>query len=315
MPGWLLRLLVRSSNGDSMSIPLILDVDTGVDDAMAVALAVGLETHHLLAITTVAGNVPVDLATRNTLRVLEWLDADVPVYRGMSQPLVRPLHTATSVHGNDGLGGWNLPDARTSIAEMTAPEAIVRLAREHKGAIDAAFVGPLTNLAVALALEPDLVNWFRRVTIMGGAFFNPGNETPAAEFNIFVDPEAAGVVARSGLPATWIGLDVTHQTALVRDEWTTLERSKASPAQLAWHVSRQSFIERAKEHVYLHDPLAVAVASNPDLVTCLTAQVLVETGHLARGETRLAVGHGNAAVAECVSSDAFMAMFRKALTI
>ena len=298
-----------------MAIPLLLDVDTGVDDAMAIALASQLSTHDLVAVTTVAGNVPLDLATRNTLTVLNWMRCDVPVYRGMSRPLVRPLHTATKVHGNDGLGGWQVPEPERGAEETTAPEAILRLARQHRGELDAAFVGPLTNLAVALMLEPDLAGWFRNVTIMGGAFFNPGNETPSAEFNIFVDPEAAGVVARSGLNTTWIGLDVTHQTALSTEEWRSLAGSKGEAGELVHSVARQSFELRKRERVHLHDPLAVAVVSRPELVESASGQVLVETGHEARGETRLAPGAGSSRIAMSVDSMAFKEMFTRLLAL
>lgn len=292
-----------------MAIPLLLDVDTGVDDAMAIALATRLSTHELIAVTTVAGNVTLDLATRNSLTVLDWSGVEVPVYRGMSRPLVRPLQTATRVHGNDGLGGWQAPASKRRPEDVTAPEAILRIAREHKGELEAAFVGPLTNLAVALMLEPELAVWFRNVTIMGGAFFGPGNETPFAEFNIHVDPEAAGIVARSGLKATWIGLDVTHQTSLSADEWRSLSGTSGGSRELVFEVSRQSFEVRNRPEVYLHDPLAVAVVSRPDLVETVSGQVLVESGHEARGETRVAPGDGQSLVARTVDSAAFKEMF------
>jgi purine nucleosidase len=298
-----------------VAIPLILDVDTGVDDAMAIALATRLATHKLIAVTTVAGNVNVELATGNTLRTLEYLEYGVPVYRGMFEPLVRPLHTATSVHGNDGLGGWGLREASRTIEVMSAPEAIVHYAKVNKGRIDGAFVGPLTNLAVALKLEPELAGWFRHVVIMGGAFFNPGNVTPHAEFNIFVDPEAAGTVARSELNATWIGLDVTHQTSLSRADWIQLEGERARPATLVREVSRQSFEVRDRDQVYLHDPLAIAVISRPDLVACQAGQVLVETDHFARGRTRLASGNTSSRAAESVNSSAFRAFFSNLLEL
>lgn len=294
-----------------MTIPLLLDVDTGVDDAMAIAFATALDTHTLVGITTVAGNVPLDRATDNTLRVLEWLGCDVPVFRGMSRPLVRPLHTATSVHGNDGLGGWLAPGSIRQVESMHAPEAILSLASAHRGVLEGAFVGPLTNLAVALMLTPELATWFKHVTIMGGAFFNPGNVTKDAEFNIFVDPEAADIVARSGLATTWVGLDVTHKTSLSRSAWEAISSDAGGRAQLTKEVSRQSIVERGREQVYLHDPLAVAVVSNPDLVETQQGQVLIETGHAARGETRLAQGPGTCRVASAVQSDAFLEVFTR----
>lgn len=296
-----------------MPKPMLLDVDTGLDDAIAIALATNLPDHRLVAVTTVAGNVPLDVATRNSLRVLSWIGADVPVYRGMSRPLVRPLHTATRFHGNDGLGGWEISDGGRAAEQETAPGAILRLAREHRGELDAVFVGPLTNLAVALALEPELAGWFRSVTIMGGAFYKPGNETEFAEFNIYVDPEAANQVARSGLPATWIGLDVTHQTYLAVEEWQQLDGLESANAQLVHNVTRFAFTTRGQTRAFLHDPLAVAAAAFPDLVTVASGQVLVETGHSAPGETRLATGDGDSGVATAVDVEAFRALFLERL--
>src|SRR5690349_11036054 len=129
---------------------MLLDVDTGVDDAVAIALASKLDSHELVALTTVAGNVPVEYATANTLAVAAWMGLDVPIYRGMSEPLARPLFDAREHHGFDGLGGWIPPVTPASLEVETAPAAIVRLAREHQGEITFVFVGPLTNLAVAL---------------------------------------------------------------------------------------------------------------------------------------------------------------------
>ncbi len=292
-----------------------MDVDTGVDDAMALALATSLGEGELVAVTTVAGNVPVERATENTLKVLSWLGSDVPVYRGMSLPLCRPLHTATHVHGDDGLGGWRPPAATRGIEDLSAPEAIIQIAREHRGEIDGVFVGPLTNLAIALALEPQLAGWFRHVTIMGGAFFNPGNVTAAAEFNIYVDPEAAAAVARSGLPTTWIGLDVTHQVALTMEIWRTLETATEPRAVLVREVCRQKLKAQPTRQVYLHDPLTVAVRAYSDLVTTRQGQVRVDVGHFLRGETRIVDDDGPAAVASDVDSDRFLDLFRTALGI
>lgn len=296
-----------------MTRPLIMDVDTGVDDAMALALAVTLPEHELVAVTTVAGNVPIDLATANTLRVLNWIGNDAPVYRGMSKPLARAHYAATDVHGNDGLGGWQEPVAVREIETMSAPEAIIQLARQYQGEIDGVFVGPLTNLAVALALEPELAGWFRHVTIMGGAFFNPGNVTPAAEFNIFVDPEAAAAVADSVLACTWIGLDVTHQVSVSSEIWKSLAGVTGPAPMLVREVCRQTIETRGLEKVHLHDPLAVAVAAYPDLVTLREGRVRVDVGNFLRGETRLIEEDGAAKVADSVDAGRFVDIFRMSL--
>lgn len=267
--------------------PLVMDVDTGVDDAMAIALSTHLTTHELVAVTTVAGNVPVEVGTLNTLRVLDWLGVDVPVYRGMDAPLARPLWTAQEFHGEDGLGGWAEPVARRTVESMSAPEAIIQLARRHRGDIAFAFVGPLTNLAIALSLEPRLTDWVLELVIMGGAFYGPGNTTPSAEFNIFADPEAAAAVARSRLPQTWIGLDVTHQALLNHSQWVELAELSGVTHILVRETARHTFERRGRPHAVLHDPLAIAVVEQPDLVTCATGAVWVEVGEHRRGETRL----------------------------
>jgi inosine-uridine nucleoside N-ribohydrolase len=297
-----------------MPRPLLLDVDTGVDDAIAIALASRLDDHRLIALTTVAGNVPVEFATNNTLRVARWLDIDVPVYRGMSQPLVRPLIDAREHHGFDGLGGWQVPVEPGSPGETTAPEVIVRLARQHQGDITFVFTGPLTNLAVALSLEPRVAEWVSDLVIMGGAFFNPGNVTSVAEFNIYVDPEAAAQVAASGIRATWIGLDVTHQTTISRQQWDALQNLSDPAGTLVREVTRQTLVDLGKTRFPLHDPLAMAVAERTDIVGTETGAVLVDTSESYRGRTRLAEAAGDdttARVARTVDQRAFSALFNR----
>jgi inosine-uridine nucleoside N-ribohydrolase len=292
--------------------PLLLDVDTGVDDAMALALAARLDDHRLVAVTTVAGNVPVDVATINTQRVLSWLSVDVPIHRGMSAPLARPLHTAREHHGHDGLGGWAIPAEPAKLASASAPEAIIQLASRHRGEITFAFVGPLTNLAVALMLEPRVVDWVPRLVIMGGAFFVPGNTTADAEFNIFADPEAAARVSRSGMRATWVPLDVTHQTGLTRDAWERLAEAIDPGVVLVREVTRRTLTELKRPRSYLHDPLAVAVVEQPDVVGTATGTVVVDTGETMRGRTRLAAAVGSeiaVQVATDVDQSAFSRLF------
>lgn len=298
-------------------IPVLLDVDTGLDDAMAIALALRLGVFDLVGVTTVAGNVEVARTTENTLRVLAWLGAaEVPVARGMSRPLVRPLHTAAEFHGESGLGGFTPPPSPAALHPMTGPEFMVRTARERPGEVTFVCVGPLTNLAVALGLEPDLPRLVRRVVIMGGAFTVPGNATPAAEFNVYVDPEAADAVARSALPITFIGLDVTRQVALRRAEWDAFGAVSEPAARLVRDICRHGFVTRGAERVHLHDPLAVAVAAHPDLVEVRESGIAVVTGLGERaGETLLVERPGlpRHAVALAVDVPRFDALFRGTL--
>src|SRR5215204_5409651 len=191
-------------------VPIILDVDTGTDDALALAYAVASPKIDLIAATTVAGNVDIEKTTANTLSVLDWLGAaDVPVHRGAGRPLVRPHRDASHFHGESGLGGAQLSTSTRSIGADRGPAALIRLARQWPGALTLVALGPLTNLAIALNVEPELTQLLKWVGIMGGAYTVPGNTTPAAEFNILVDPEAADQVFTAPFPnLTAVGLDV-----------------------------------------------------------------------------------------------------------
>lgn len=300
-------------------IRAILDVDTGVDDAMAIALAVAAPTIDLVAVTTVAGNVELHHTTRNTLRVLDFVGAShIPVYRGMSRPMDRPLHTAAHVHGSDGLGGADIPDSTRTVEARSAPQFLIDAARESPGDLTFIFVGPLTNLAVAAALEPDLPRLVKRLVIMGGAFRVPGNTTPAAEFNIFADPEAAAQVLAAGFDATWVGLDVTMQAAFRRAQWDALEGATAPNAQIVRKAGAQMFVTYNRPLNYLHDPLAVAVAADPSLVEAPEEQVMIETGGAYSAGQTLVQRHGREGgtrtkVAQAVDAERFNAYFTETL--
>jgi len=260
-------------------IRAILDVDTGVDDAMAIALAVAAPTIDLVAVTTVAGNVELDHTTRNTLRVLDFIGAKkVPVYRGMSRPMDRPLHTASHIHGTDGLGGADIPQSERTVEALSAPQFLIDAARTSPGDLTFIFVGPLTNLAVAVALEPELPRLVKRLVIMGGAFRMPGNTTATAEFNIFADPMAAAQVLAAGFDATWVGLDVTTRAVFARAQWDALEAATAPNAQIVRKAGAQMFVTFNRPAFQLHDPLAVAVAADPTLVDAPEEAVMIETG-------------------------------------
>ena len=300
-------------------IRAILDVDTGVDDAMAIALAVAAPTIDLIAVTTVAGNVGIEHTTPNTLRVLDFVGArHIPVYRGMSRPMDRPLHDAAHVHGNDGLGGADFPQSTRTVEPISAPQFLIDAARKEPGALTFIFVGPLTNLAVATALEPELPRLVKRLVIMGGAFRVPGNTTQSAEFNIFADPEAAAQVLAAGFDATWVGLDVTMQARLTRAEWDALEHETAPNAQVVYKAGAQMF-HRGRAFNALHDPLAVAVAADPTFVDAPEELVEIETGGKWTGGATLLASmgrtpHGHPTkVAKTVDSERFSAYFAETL--
>lgn len=255
---------------------IILDVDTGTDDAVALGLAVRLPSVELVAVTTVAGNVVLRHTTENTLRVLHHMGADeTPVHAGFSRPLARPLHDAADVHGDSGLGSLTLPAATATPRYPSAPQAIVDLVTAEPGALTLVFVGPLTNLAAAIALEPRLPELIADLVIMGGAL-GGGNVTPYAEFNIFCDPEAAAQVF-DACKLTMVGLDVSHKTILSRRAYEQLAALDSADAVLLRGASAIHFEVRGRDGMYLHDPLALAVALDPTLCEMKRGRVKVET--------------------------------------
>jgi inosine/uridine nucleosidase len=268
------------SNGDSR---IILDVDTGVDDALAIALAVHHPQVQLEAVIAVAGNVGLELTTRNSLRVLDWLGAtSVPVYAGADAPLSGEVREASHWHAADGLGGARLPGS----ARAAYPNGIEYLCQRllaEPGELTLVCTGPLTNLALALQREPRIVPCVREIVLMGGAARLPGNVTPVAEFNIYADPVAAACVFEQSWSITMVGLDVTERVRLMRADVLGLASNDSAQAVLVREVCRHLFEVRDVESMALHDPLALAVAVQPDLVATLERDVDVET----RGEHTL----------------------------
>jgi len=296
--------------------PIILDVDTGTDDALALAYAVASADIELVAVTTVAGNVDVERVTANSLAVLDWLGAtQVPVHRGASRPLVRAHRDASAYHGESGLGSAKLPRSERQIGFDRGPAAIIRLARERPGELTLVAVGPLTNLAIALNVEPRLPDLLPSVVIMGGAFHVPGNVTPAAEFNIYVDPEAAAqVFATPFSRLVAVGLDVTERVALTRDDWDAANGQDNLPptAALLREVGRFAFSHLGNDDFALHDPLATVVAVTPELVRSELATVVVDTDGDDEGRTRI-VGPGRVLVAVDVDQAAALQSFRSTI--
>jgi inosine-uridine nucleoside N-ribohydrolase len=257
---------------------LILDVDTGVDDALALALAVRHSDAQLEAVLTVVGNVSLELTTRNTLRVLEWLGADsTPVYIGAEQPLAGRLREASHWHGLDGLGGAKLPVSTTREARPDAVQFLIDALTAEPGVLTVVCTAPLTNLALAVKREPRIVDAVRGIVLMGGVARPPGNVTPTAEFNIYADPEAAAIVFDQPWPLTMVGLDVTNRVPLSRVDRDTLFSTSSAESVLVREVTRHLFDVRGLDAMALHDPLAVAVALQPDLVTTTQTDVEVET--------------------------------------
>jgi len=298
-------------------IPLMLDVDTGVDDAVALAFAVASPEIDLIGVSTLMGNVGMERTTANTLRVLDWLGASsVPVYRGASRPLVRPIMDAVYFHGESGLGWSEFPSTDRTVAPFKGPAAIVRAASERPGEVTLVAVGPLTNVAIALNVEPNLPKLLKRIVIMGGAFRVPGNTKPWAEFNMLADPEAAAQV----FAADWndclaVGLDVSHQVEVTRDLWEKSRTSSDRGATVLARVAEQTFIERSHFHFYLHDPLALAVGIDASLVTRESGSISVDAGHETPGKTTFTPGPGSVAIASAVDVDRFLRLFVERLSL
>jgi inosine-uridine nucleoside N-ribohydrolase len=295
--------------------PLLIDTDPGIDDALALLLAFGSPECRVEAITTVAGNVEVPLCTRNARRVVAVAAPSRPpqVVEGAAGPLARPLRTATSYHGADGLGDALPPEASPPApAPGLAARTLVETARRVGGMLTVVAIGPLTNVAQALELDATALADIGRLVVMGGAVDVPGNVTPTAEFNMHVDPEAADRVVTAGLPLELIPLDVTQRVILERPALdAALERAPHRLADFVSAVTRFAFRVEAADHpgLTLHDPLAVGVALAPSFVTF--ERVRLEIG--ADGETRRRPGPPNCRVALAVEAERFVPWFLERL--
>lgn len=271
---------------------IVLDCDPGQDDAVAILLALASPLEiELLAITTVAGNVPLERTTRNARAVVELTGRrDVPIHVGSARPLLQPLETAEHIHGQTGLNGVTLPEPTVPLAAAHAVDAIVEIVMGRPaGTVTLCPLGPLTNVALAMAKEPRLAARLEAIVLMGGAR-DLGNVTPAAEFNIHVDPHAAAIVFESGAPITMFGLDVTHQVLVTEER---LRRVRALGTRVAEAVAGfLEFYNRFDQNRYqspgapLHDPCVIMHLLRPELFRGKKCRVDIETeGRFCRGRT------------------------------
>jgi len=295
-----------------MATRIILDCDPGIDDALAIAFAHGHPGIDLVGITTVAGNVGLAKTTANALAVCEFIGATgISVTPGCPGPLLRPALDARQVHGDSGLGGAVLPPAAASPADGHAIDYLIETIRAAPGEITLVATGPLTNIALAVQREPRLADWVRQFVIMGGSA-GRGNVTPAAEYNIWADPEAAAAVFRAGWTVIMLGLDVTLRTGATKavqrrmGELGPLGTRLLLPALAQYH----SVSEPGGPPV--HDVCAVAWVAEPDLFGLVPARVQVElAGQFTAGMTVTdfnapgEVGNGNALVAMQIEVDKF----------
>ncbi len=277
-----------SSSSKSQPRPIIIDTDPGQDDAVAIMLALACPQElDVLGITAVAGNVPLPLTLKNALSIVELCQRDdVPVYAGCDRPMARPLVTAEYVHGATGLNGSGLGDPTLKAANGHAVDFIIdtllghdQQDRDQKVTICA--LGPLTNIATALEREPAVIDQIEEIVMMGGGLFEGGNVTPSAEFNIYVDPQAAAIVFASGLPLVLMPLDVTHK-ALTTPERLEEFHALNSPAGDCV-AGMLGFFERFDVEKYgsvggpLHDPTVIAYLLAPEILTGRQCNVEIET--------------------------------------
>lgn len=262
-------------------LALIIDSDPGLDDALAIGLAVARPELDLLAVTTVGGNTDVRHCTENALRLLHaYGRSDIPVAEGAAGPLIGAVVRATEVHGESGIGNTRLDPSPATAAPEGAVALMARLIRDHPEPVAIAPIGPLTNIALLLLLHPELAPRIAHLCIMGGSV-GEGNTTVSAEFNIYADPEAAEIVFRSGVPITMIGLDVTHQALLDRDSVAALRAIGGTSAQVAAELTEYA-LDRNMEWTgssttASHDAVAVAHLAIQDLVAVAPYHVTLDT--------------------------------------
>ena len=261
---------------------IIIDTDLGQDDAVAILLALASPELEILGITAVAGNVPLPLTEKNARKICELAGKpDTKVFAGASRPLVRALVTAENVHGRSGLDGPDLPEPKMPLQEQEAVDFLVEtLMAEPEGTVTLCPLGPLTNVALALIREPRVAPRLREIVLMGGGYFEQGNVTPSAEFNIHVDPHAADVVFRSGVPIVMMPLDVTHKALTTR---ARVDAFRAFGTKVGTATAELlDFFERYDEEKYgtdggpLHDPCVIAYLLQPELFSGRHCNVEIE---------------------------------------
>jgi purine nucleosidase len=308
-----------------MSHPIIIDTDPGQDDAVAILLALASPEIDILGITCVAGNVPLALTEVNARKICELAGkTDVKIYSGAIRPMLRTLVTAEHVHGRTGLDGPVLPEPKMKLEKQHAVDFIVETLMERPaGTVTLCTLGPLTNIGLALVREPRIASRIKRIIAMGGGFFEGGNVTPSAEFNIYVDPQAARLVFESDIPITLIPLDCTHQalTTKARVETFRTMKNKTGPAT----AQLLDFFERFDEQKYgtdggpLHDPCVIAWLLKPELFTTRDVNVAVECeSELTMGMTvidwwRVTERKANATVCRGIDADGFFALLARRL--
>ncbi|KAL2470084.1 putative uridine nucleosidase 2 [Abeliophyllum distichum] len=271
---------------------IIIDTDPGIDDAMAIFLALKSPEVDVIGLTTIYGNVYTTLATRNALHLLEIAERiDIPVAEGSHVTITKgtKLRIADFVHGTDGLGNQNFPPPKGKPIDLSAADFLIEQANLYPGKVTVVALGPLTNIALAIQSDPAFVKNIGQIVLLGGAFAVNGNVNPAAEANIFGDPEAADIVFTSGADVLAVGINVTHQVVLTDDDRDKLAESNGKFAQYLNKILDVYFSYHRDAYstkgVYLHDPTALLAAVNPSLITCTEGAVRVQTSGITKGLT------------------------------
>nr|CAD1819903.1 unnamed protein product [Ananas comosus var. bracteatus] len=271
---------------------IIIDTDPGIDDAMAIFVALNSPEIEVIGLTTIYGNVYTTLATRNALHLLEVAERnDIPVAEGshVTMMKVTKLRIASFVHGSDGLGNQNFPPPKGKAIDQSAAAFLVEKANQYPGEVTVVALGPLTNIALAIELDPAFPKKIGQIVILGGAFSVNGNVNPAAEANIFGDPEAADIVFTCGADILAVGINVTHQVILTEADRAKLENSNGRFAQYLCKIIGFYFSYHEEAYctkgVYLHDPAALLAGVNPSLFTYSEGVVRVQTCGIMRGLT------------------------------
>jgi len=271
------------------ALPIILDCDPGHDDALAMILAAKNPALKLLGITTVSGNGGISKVTLNARRIATLANIDVPIAEGAGKSILGAFEEANDIHGESALDGAELPEPKIELSPLHAVDLIARLIRESDKSVTLIATGPLTNIAFFLKMHPGLKPKISEIVFMGGSA-SRGNRTPYAEFNIWMDPEAAEVVLHSGLPLTMCGLDVTHQALVTPDIFNELDKMNSKLSKII--IGLLKFFAKTYDEVFempdppLHDPVAVALLIDRTVVKTRMVNVEVElSGTLTRGAT------------------------------
>ncbi|MFL0252450.1 nucleoside hydrolase [Clostridium neuense] len=302
-----------------MRIPIVIDTDPGIDDAVAILMAFAAENLDIKAITTVVGNVELEKTTVNALKLVEFSGLNIKVASGAEKHIRREHFSAEWYHGASGLGNLKFPDPHIKVCDKNAYDTIYEEACKYSGELRLVCLGPLTNIASTILIYPDIVDKIHSITIMGGAI-NGGNDTPAAEFNMYADPEAARIVFESKVPVTMIGLDVTNRALLYKDDIDEIGRGNNKMAKLVAKLATKIY-ENCKalkvEGAAMHDPFAMGYVIDNSIMKYKSFHVDVETSSdLTRGKTIVDVNNllnkpANVNVGIDLDRDKFVSMLKK----